>query len=523
MLLYCCVFNFFRPMMLVHNSRFVAYNDETVSQIEAINPSDEIKSTKKHKQHDADYVACLKTTRIDIYHQNHVIHSIIGVFSIIKLVPGYIIAINGTKVELYCTKMFTVVSSLTASSPVWAIDVNNGLLAVASQNIQIYALPGSEQHTEDSHDLMFLYTIHFPHKVLVLRLTTDSIYLSTDNSVVWNIILSKNSSNIARIPLKRDSVVWDIAVVGDYIVTADSLSRVMFYAKSNMTMVQSIKSHQADVLCLTTNKAGDTLYSSGIDRLTQFTHQLTIRVIVQYKILKQADGKHKWIVAGDKRYHSHDVKALLLHNDTLYSGGVDMTMVATKLKGFPNSKPMRQSPFPTNIISTSGNKLMVAQFTDHVKVWEMGSTLCESEEGELPISENYRHLVDVMLAPESLIVCSEISPNGSFLALSTTTEFKLYDLQKVEEKMTVTKRVHSIDACSTISFSMDEQLMTLTSTDLVYVLDMGSLMVVATFNADALVTRTIMSEDNAWLIVSTKNAIQIFNLDTNKVRFLLNL
>lgn len=81
-------------------------------------------------------------------------------------------------------------------------------------------------------------------------------------------------------------------------VSGDSLGQVTFWDINSCTALKSIKSHGADVLCLSVRKDGAAVFSSGVDRK-----------VIQYAI---TDNKtpSSWVVAGEKRYHSHDVRAI---------------------------------------------------------------------------------------------------------------------------------------------------------------------------------------------------------------------
>ena len=72
--------------------------------------------------------------------------------------------------------------------------------------------------------------------------------------------------------------------------------------------MRSYRRHEADVIALAYNSAKDIFYASGADSK-----------IAAYKYVRG-----EWVLVGEERGQSHDIKSLLLINDgnTLLSGGV---------------------------------------------------------------------------------------------------------------------------------------------------------------------------------------------------------
>ena len=200
---------------------------------------------------------------------------------------------------------------------------------------------------------------------------------------------------------KEDTLVWALKFLPDgTIVTGDSLGAVCFWSE-NGTMRQRIKSHAADVLCLAAGKNGDVIYSSGIDRK-----------VIQYRLVdvssaaafsnnshhsrnnnnnnrkngntNNSKSKKKkytktWVLSGDRRYHSHDVRALALCEskpiDSIVSGGVDTILtVSTTVSLFPTCKQIRHTPFPQRplVSLAKGARLLLYKSDTEVKVWSLG-------------------------------------------------------------------------------------------------------------------------------------------------------
>lgn len=253
--------------MILHRTRFIQFKGETINQIQGISSihqcehsntfqesniieqnvmnEPQVSTTKlelieedslKNKQHLENMVACLKQTRIEFYNVTQLIHTITGHFSMIKLTPLHLFAVNGNTICVYSTVDFKLQSTLQTSSPVWAIDAVNHQLVVATQNIQVYFM-------HENYHLELQYQISFVDKVLSLKIDTDSLYLSTDTSLVYHIELKRNAKTITRIKMSKKRICWDIILTKQHVILATSTGMVDFYQKSNFTLLQSIKGY----------------------------------------------------------------------------------------------------------------------------------------------------------------------------------------------------------------------------------------------------------------------------------------
>lgn len=128
------------------------------------------------------------------------------------------------------------------------------------------------------------------------------------------------------------------------------------------------------------------MFSSGVDRKCN-----------QYKFVDQPaprkNGKNgsingkpemvtKWVLAGSRRFHSHDVRAMALDDtrnvNALVSGGVDVSMVVCPAADFPDTNQRRLPHVPQRpIVSISKSKrLMLCRQEHGVKVWRLGKCKC---------------------------------------------------------------------------------------------------------------------------------------------------
>ncbi|KAJ3295790.1 U3 small nucleolar RNA-associated protein 4 [Borealophlyctis nickersoniae] len=239
----------------------------------------------------------------------------------------------------------------------------------------------------------------------------------------------------------EETVVWAVTVIKDgTIIAGDSLGNVSFWDWKTGTAKKTMRVHHADVLCLAANKEGTKVWTSGVDqRVVQIT-----RLTKLGRGPKKTEKKdRKWILSGDRRYHSHDVRAMVLMEDRPYdalvTGGVDTTLVYTSsIAAFPQSKQYRLPMYPHRpLISLSrASRLLMCRFSDHVKVWQLGSIL--PLQGGLGIKENYQPLEHqkekllLNIKPKAVtnLCASAISENGQWIAVSDMGCVKLFSVTR---------------------------------------------------------------------------------------------
>ncbi|KAJ3417525.1 U3 small nucleolar RNA-associated protein 4 [Chytridiales sp. JEL 0842] len=241
---------------------------------------------------------------------------------------------------------------------------------------------------------------------------------------------------------KEETLVWAVVYLPNgSLVSGDSLGAVTFWTETG-TMKKRLKAHTADVLCLSAGMKGDVVYSSGIDRK-----------VVQYRLVtaqkshasgrkgSKQGGKH-FIISGERRFHSHDVRALALCElkpiDALVSGGVDTTLtVSTEASKFPACKQLRHNSFPQKPLITLAQEARLVLYRDStsVKVWSLGSPLPSMQPLEtmkigdkVEIGKKDKLVADIKLNCATNLTAASISSNGSLIAVSdlqTTRLFKL--------------------------------------------------------------------------------------------------
>ncbi|KAI8812714.1 quinon protein alcohol dehydrogenase-like superfamily [Cladochytrium replicatum] len=238
------------------------------------------------------------------------------------------------------------------------------------------------------------------------------------------------------------TIVWTIAALADGTV-----------------LRQSQKAHAADILCMISNAAGNVVFTAGVDRqIVQFKYTVlshSTGPALSGPSVKASDLPHlnRWIMTAQKRYHSHDVRALALLEgrpvDSLVSGGVDTQLtISQPASEFPIVSHIRLPPFPLQpLVSVSrGARAVMCRYPDRVKVWKVGTgnlcvdfrcTRCSMYQKK----ESLLHRLWFEIAPTvaSHLTASGISDNGKWVALADLESVKLFKIDTTSGKPRVRK------------------------------------------------------------------------------------
>ncbi|KAJ3111625.1 U3 small nucleolar RNA-associated protein [Physocladia obscura] len=393
---------------------------------------------------------------------------------------------------------------------------------------------------------------------------------SSSNSMYSSRLISRLSVDSTP---NNNTLVWSITYLPNgCLVSGDSLGAVCFWdttSGNNAVLIKSFKAHQADVLCLVANAKGDTVFSSGVDRrVLQFRLIENTSAVSYMKAQKQkrtspsAAASKIWVLSGDRRFHSHDVRALALCEtkpiDCLVSGGIDASLIVTKtIANYPECKQIRQSTFPqkpiVSLATDNTARLVLARFDDHVKLWQLGRVAADQvEDGKslvgrnrLDLVKNERLLADIKIKCVTNLTASAISPNGMLIAVSDLFATRLFRVSadRFPHSSTITrlKKFQSpelIPGSLAIQFSADSKTLILAGTDsIIRIIDVSNneFSLVAAFTEHLyehkagknsigrgvkreLVDSLAISQDNQWLATADlANNIFIFNLDNLKL------
>ncbi|OLY79601.1 Cirhin [Smittium mucronatum] len=321
--------------------------------------------------------------------------------------------------------------SLSSSLPKKALDSYGGSiwkLSVNNANTTISAA------TDDGYIRLFditdgglTYTKNLEHtknKILSLCWSEDDskIFGGSDDGCIrcWDVFGGRIMN---RMTANRDSdtitIVWDLIMLnGNILASGDSCGNDRTY-----------------------------LYASGVDNsVIQFRDfHNTKNSKKKFKSSAQPAESilsvTRWIEMGFKRSHSHDVKAISVQNYTggtvVVSGGVDGQIIVYESRRISDSLPVHFPFFPTQngVLSFSDvDRLMLMRESKDLKLWKIGQASSESQElakildnGTVLEKENDSEpIITIQPILASSIVCSSISPNGRWIALSDNEQVKLF-------------------------------------------------------------------------------------------------
>lgn len=294
--------------------------------------------------------------------------------------------------------------------PVWSISANHSGTHIAAGcedgSVRLFDI--------QNNDLSFAQTLS-KQEFRVLSLSwshCDNMIVtgSTDSTIrVYDVISRRIVSRISTDKLReRSTLIWSIYLTKDMtIVTGDSLGQTQFWDANHGTLLQSFKSHEADVLTICVNKAENKVYSSGIDsRIAEFSF-----------VNGEEDGDRAWRLSKKLRSVNHDIRAIAISGGDkafLVAGGIDPRLTKFKVSIRDWSKvflPTLPESSPCSV-AKSGNVLLFHK-NDRVHVWKFPSLANSSETSQLP-----QKLVDIKSSREGHITCSDISNDGSVLAFA---------------------------------------------------------------------------------------------------------
>ncbi|KAJ2006425.1 U3 small nucleolar RNA-associated protein [Coemansia thaxteri] len=280
---------------------------------------------------------------------------------------------------------------------------------------------------------------------------------SADSCVrIWD---AKTRHTVTRMTLPKEgrdsTLVWSVIVLkSGTIVSGDSRGRVTFWDSVMHVVEQDFRALGADVLCLTADDSGHTVFASGVDpKITQFK-LLAGSSVVDAATSSNSNGigsgkkklsirSKKWQLAGFRRYHTHDVRAIAvsshLPSDLIISGGTDTQVAYCQSRPFPNENPHRQPCFPplNSVISVASKaKLILQRQGCTLKLWALGKAEPASklladqmESGQaLQVYQRQRDLLRMDLTTKTNILCSTISPSGNLIAASDAEGPKLFSV-----------------------------------------------------------------------------------------------
>ncbi|CCH58121.1 hypothetical protein TBLA_0A03210 [Henningerozyma blattae CBS 6284] len=245
-----------------------------------------------------------------------------------------------------------------------------------------------------------------------------------------------NTMKVDKSKKKEPALVWSVLYIPqtNEIVSGDSTGCIKFWDFHYSTLYQSFNSHEADVLCLTTDVTGSHVFSAGIDRkIYQFSRN----------IKRTNEEGMKWSVTCNRLFHGNDVRAMASYQskgaDLLVSGGIEKSLVIAPLSNFSDGNYQKMPivvPFMKNVLINRQQRLIVMWQDSLIKIWMIGD--------DLDSPKNYKLVCKMVLNDDQHITTCCMSPDGQVLLVGRLNTTKIFHLQPLKDKLKVTKLENEI-------------------------------------------------------------------------------
>ena len=291
--------------------------------------------------------------------------------------------------------------------------------------------------TEDN-DLQYLRTLAVPavKKPKVLSITwrdRTTVVAGYEDSVirVYNITTRATIRNMSlgSSPEGGDSYVWCVKCLADgTIVSGDSSGELKIWEPKNLSLLQRLKTHQADILDIGTSVKGDRIFSVSIDRRT---------VAYQRKGQGNKNANNRWGELMHRRYHQHDVKCISMFESkdlsVMASGGVDTALVIAPVRESQSQyhRSLGNLPHRPQVVSAMTKRLFLTWWDREVRVWQVKSGR-GLDQHQLSMSDDRRYVqrLYLRLKDEENITSADLSTDGKFFVVSTSSTVKLFQLRE---------------------------------------------------------------------------------------------
>lgn len=223
----------------------------------------------------------------------------------------------------------------------------------------------------------------------------------------------------------KESLIWAVDCLRNgTIVAGDSRGEVSFWDGKNYTQLQKIKGHDADILCLASSEDGNTVFSAGMDRRTTV-----------YQLGGAAGQRRRWAKTTHRRYHQHDVKAMARFENSntsiVVSGGLDTTLIIVPVREY-GMEHHRTLPYtPQDPPMTSAGRMLVSWWNNEIRIWRVNPRQAGPDMIHPTDEANYKSLAELAMKGDEHINSLSLSPSGRIMAVSTSSEIKLFALRPV--------------------------------------------------------------------------------------------
>ncbi|KAK7793328.1 hypothetical protein R5R35_003064 [Gryllus longicercus] len=234
---------------------------------------------------------------------------------------------------------------------------------------------------------------------------------SSDTIRIWNVETGHaiHKMTTGRDQRNKETIIWCLAVTDDFtIVTGDSRGELGIWSGHQGALLQSFRTHTADILSLCVSEEQNTIYCAGVDAVIYIISHVQVKADVW-----------RWTKTYQRRIHEHDVRALAVSGPRLLSGGVDGYLAVSS--AYPKTcfkyPPLLQNPA---IVVCREARCILLRYWTHLEVWKLGQNTDDPHPVKLLVLES---------AGGDPITCAALSSNSRWLAYSTPLATRFFSFE----------------------------------------------------------------------------------------------
>ncbi|XP_015832958.1 U3 small nucleolar RNA-associated protein 4 homolog isoform X2 [Tribolium castaneum] len=400
------------------------------------------------------------------------------------------VGLHGLLIEYDLMKLDLKSRSVVTGEAAFCLDVNKEKTQIAIGTEQGYL--NIFQITED--EVLFEKFLDKQEgRILCLKFDNSGEFIvsgSMDAIRIWSVKTNQALHKMipGRAEHNKPTIVWCLAITQDFtVISGDSRGILTVWDGKVGAQLESYQSHRADILSLCLSEDENSLYCAGIDPN-----------VVNYVRIEVKDGAHKWVRSIQRKIHDHDVRALVLNGNKLYSSGVDgyLTCSYHPPKTLLKYPPILQNPCVT--ICAKGRYVML-RYPKLIEIWSLGEIGSDRDKhtGLYNVEKAPRKLValqkvvtdDEGVEKHEGIICSTISDDGTLILYSTRLGVRLLKLdcgESTPKLVPIETDGLGVSPCVSAKFTKNNRLILAPNS--------GGLQVVAISSCNAVLMQNINTE-----------------------------
>ncbi|XP_055531936.1 U3 small nucleolar RNA-associated protein 4 homolog [Wyeomyia smithii] len=354
------------------------------------------------------------------------------------------VGLAGSLIEWDLRLMTMKNTFLLTGDAAWCLDVSRDerRLAVGTEGgyINVYNVENDDIQYEKILDKQ-------EGRIVCVRFDWSGDFLvtgSVDAVRVWNLKKGHavHKMTTGRSVRDKETIVWSLLVLQDFtIVSGDSRGKIMFFDGNLGTAIDSITVSKADILSLTIDREEKFLYVTGVEPI--------IRIYQRVEVTKANEKVKSFVRTLNRRYHTHDIKALDMYRDKLVSGGVDGSLIISSFPPFVVDIYHALLEAPSSAVAQDA-RVVLLKYVNYLELWTLSSSSVES-----------RKILQVRSKLDEHIVVAAVSPDGRWIVYSTEATIRLFrfEYQNGGESRLIPIRAvpEQFEPCYGVQFTSDSK------------------------------------------------------------------